>query len=261
MKRLAYDIGGTTMRVAQVNENGIGSVARVRTASDPEEGLDTLMELARVPEVDSAVVAIAGNVDLDGNVIDATNLPEWNGFKLASALKRRLMVPVLVYNDAELAALGEAIYGAGKDMAVVAYIGLGTGVGTACIKEGAIEPGVSGGEVRERIITLASGGTLEELLGGRSLTEHYGIPPEQLPPKVWKELTPLLAEGIHNAILQFAPDVVVLGGSLVNEEAGFHVVEVAAHVRRLMKKADTVPDIRKALLGDASALHGARAVS
>jgi fructokinase len=262
MKHLAFDIGGTTIRMAEVREDGIGPVAHLHTPQLPEEAIDEIVALAHTAAssgIASIVCGLAAIVREEGSVATATNLPSWDGFPFAKELEKHLAAPVRVINDAELAALGEALYGAGKGMRTVAYLGLGTGVGTACVVDGAIEPHSSDTDARETIITLADGDTLEARAGGKALQERYGAVPEAFPREVWNEITPLLAHSVMTAITLWSPDVVILGGSLMNEESGFRLDEVILAVSALPHVADDLPDIRKSELGETSALHGARA--
>jgi predicted NBD/HSP70 family sugar kinase len=263
MKKLAFDIGGTNIRMAEVREVGIGSVAHLHTPALPEVAMEELIALARTvsPDGVSAVVCgVPAIVSDAGTIVSATNLPEWGGYEFKVELEKQLHATVQVVNDAELAALGEARYGAGAGARTVAYLGLGTGIGTACVVEGVVEPHSSDTDSRDTIITLSSGETLEAQAGGRALTERYGAAPETLPRRVWDELTPDVAHAVMTMITLWSPDVIVLGGSLMNEENGFQLDEVIRAVSGSKNAPENLPDIRKAKFGEASALHGARAL-
>lgn len=264
MKHLAFDIGGTRIRMAEIREGGIGPVAHLHTPQLPDEAIDQIVSLAHTAAPDgiaSVVCGLAAIVGGEGKVLTFTNLPSWNYFPFAHELEKHLAAPVRVVNDTELAALGEALYGAGQGMRTVAYIGLGTGVGTACIVDGVIEPHSSDTDARDSIIMLEDGDTLEARAGGKSLHERYDAPAESLPREVWDELTPSLAHSVMNAITLWSPNVVVLGGSLMNEDSGFRLDDVLRAVSALPNVTDELPDIRKSALGETSALHGARALT
>ena len=75
------------------------------------------------------IEAVAGGfpgVVADGVIYFAPNLPAWKGVALAAELSRVVGAPAKVHNDADLAALGEAVSGAGKGFRVVVYAGIGT---------------------------------------------------------------------------------------------------------------------------------------
>jgi len=257
MKDLGCDIGGTSMRVAELLEGEVGIVLRSATPAEPDAAVSELVGLAEKIAPDGIArifCGIAARLTDDGAVRTATNLPLWNGFPFAAEVGKALAAQTVVINDAELDALGEAWYGAGKGFRSVAYLGLGTGIGTAYVIDGIVEPGSSEGEVRAQVITLSSGASFEELSGGRSLLKHYEVRPEELPREVWNDLTPLLAECIRNAITLWAPDVLVLGGSLMNEETAYRLEDVERELGTI-----EIP-IRRAALGDKSGLYGALAL-
>ncbi len=252
--KIGFDIGASQMRVALLEENDVSHVIRAATPEDPEEAVRIFLQLVKKigpGRVESAAGGLAAIVQ-DGVVEFSTNLPHWKGYAFERKLSEALKAPVTLINDAELAALGEATYGAGKGYANVGYLGLGTGVGTALVRDGKIEPHSSDTTVRVTIITLSRGGTLEELLGGRSLHARYGKPPALLDRAVWKELTVMLAEGISNMDRIWTPDVIVLGGSLMNEENGFSLREV----HRALPNQSIL--LLKAYFADSAGLNGAR---
>lgn len=257
---LAFDIGGTHMRIAELTPEGIGRICDVPTPSEPDHALEVFVETAHA--LSSDIQALVGGVPgivRDGVLYEATHLPRWNGTYFAHELEERSGAPVTVINDAELAALGEATYGAGKGEKVVGYLGLGTGIGTCCVIDGVIVPHTSNGAGRASVLTLADGSWLEDRIGGHALTEQYRVKPQALSRATWDILTPLLAEGIANALFAWSPDVLVLGGSLMNEENGFRFMDVVAALTHA--HATDTSRVRQALLGDTSGLHGARALA
>lgn len=255
---LVFDIGATHMRIAECTEEGIGTPVILHTPQDPQAAIALFVATAHSlgQDIEKVAGGVAGSVDDEGIVSGATNLPDWNGFAFQPLLSEALGVDVVVHNDAELNGLGEAHAGAGKGSHRIAYLGIGTGVGTAFVVEGNIVPGSGQQEQRLRIITLSDGTTLEERIGGRALEARYGMPPPELAPDIWATHTPYLAEGVRNAIREWKPDIVVLGGSLVNSENGFHIDAVAAEVQK--ESDSSVPAIRAAELGGLSGLWGAR---
>lgn len=260
MSIIVFDIGASNMRVAELTATGIGPIAHAKTPTHPLRAVEALARLVRGlrGEVDAFYGGIPAIVEADGSVASATNLPAWKGFPFTLVLERMLGVPVHARNDAELAGLGEAIYGAAKGYRTVAYLGLGTGVGTSRIVDGVIEPHSSDGSARDAVIALSGGGTLESRIGGRSLYLRLGAHPEELPRTVWGKLTLTLAEGIENAVRLWEPDVVVLGGSLMNEKTGFRIKEIQNALAVHSPHVLTV-SLRAAQLRDASGLYGAKA--
>jgi len=86
--------------------------------------------------VDAVVISIAANVDRNGRVLHATNLPLEQGVDLASVVERQCRAPVTVENDGNCAALAVAAMQQFKSMDPLVAVVLGTGVGGGIIVEG-----------------------------------------------------------------------------------------------------------------------------
>lgn len=241
------------MRVAEARGGEILNEKRVHTPAQPRDGVEEFSALAKgfSAPIESVAGGFAGIISADGAIETATNLPEWNGYPFAHALAETLGTEVRIVNDAEVECLGEALLGAGKGYRRVAYIGLGTGIGTALVDGGTIVPHSSDGDARSHIITLSDSTSFEERAGGRSLERRFGVSPKELPSEVWEELTPHFADMLRNALSSWSPDIIVVGGSLVNDEHGFSLEKAIALAGR-----PEIP-IRHAALGDASGLYGA----
>lgn len=159
---LGIDIGGTFVKGVLIDENGkILSDGSVPTGCSG--GGDNMCEnigalcadlqsRAHVTAV-SAGVGCAGMIAADGTVVFAGNLGLKN-YPLAKKLSALLNIPVTVTNDANAAALGEAVFGAGKGYADSVFITLGTGVGGGIIIGGKLFQGGNnaGAEVGHMVI-------------------------------------------------------------------------------------------------------------
>ncbi|MDI1243208.1 MAG: ROK family transcriptional regulator [bacterium] len=89
-------------------------------------------------------IAVPGAVDIEtGNVLFAPNLG-WRDVPILERLKAKISHPVLVDNEASLAALGEHFFGAAKGLRGVLYISAGVGLGGGLIVDGDIYRGSSG---------------------------------------------------------------------------------------------------------------------
>jgi glucokinase len=140
---LAIDIGGTRTRIACFPETGDTpiKVNRFDTKCVEKTTLEQLLDFIDScwPE-DAQVlgigVAAPGPVDpYEGIVIEAPNIPEWDRLPLREILEDRFKVPVKLGNDANLAALGEWQYGAGKGHSHLIYITVSTGIGGGVISD------------------------------------------------------------------------------------------------------------------------------
>jgi predicted NBD/HSP70 family sugar kinase len=261
MTALLFDIGGTSMRMAKGTDGAVSSIRKMPTPEDPYEALKALVAYAHemIPDLSSVSGGVAGIVE-EGVVRRAAHLSKWNGFPLGSALAETLIVPIHIRNDAELAALGEAVYGAGKEYRLVGYLGIGTGIGGAHIEDKRIAPHASGFEPGHQILDIDTGATFEGLVSGSALNAAFGKPARELPRKVYDDLIPVLVTGVYNVLLAWSPDVLVLGGSLMNEENGYRIGDVERMLKTMPSAIATLPPLVHAALGDDNGLYGALAL-
>lgn len=263
MTNVVFDIGGTNLRVAPIVDENIGDIQKISTPQDPMQGIEALASLIKQC-ANGAVEKVAGGFPgaiADGVVIHAPNLPLWEGFAFEKKLSQALGgLHVQVRNDADLAALGEATYGAGRGSRVVGYIGIGTGVGGGRIVNGRIDGGSYGIEPGHQILDIQESADLESLVSGRAFQKRFNMHPSKVPKSAYDEMTRTLAVGIYNIILLWSPDVMVLGGSMMNDENGFRIREVEHSMRNLPNHIPHIPEFRSAALKDSAGLHGARAL-
>lgn len=263
MAHIVFDIGGTSTRVARADESGISQKRAVATPADPEEGMRALTELAREAAGSETIEGIAGGfpgVVQDGRILLDPNLPKWIGFPFSEKLSALIGAPVRVRNDADLAALGEAVYGGGQGSRIVAYVGVGTGVGTGRVVDGRVDDARFGFEAGHQILDVQGKRSLEDIVSGHAVSARFGCHPKDAPRAAYEERAPYLAAGILNIVLAWSPDVVVLGGSMVNEENGFRMADVVSSLASFSHPLPELPPIRKSTLAGESGLHGARAL-
>ncbi|HEX2712354.1 MAG TPA: ROK family protein [Candidatus Acidoferrales bacterium] len=157
---IGVDIGGTKIAVGLVDQAGeIQSQARAYMVSNAgaAAGLAAVNSvidcLSRQSTHDSQIplvirsigICCPGPLDPDtGVVINPPNLPCWRNFPLAAEILHIYGVPVKMDNDANAAALAEALWGAGRGYRNVFYATLGTGIGTGIVFDGRIYHGRTG---------------------------------------------------------------------------------------------------------------------
>jgi len=108
-----------------------------------------------------AGIGIPGPVDrVRGTAGSASILPGWVGLRIGVEMERRLGLPVEIENDANLGALAELTWGAGRDCSTFAYLKAATGIGAGIVIDGKVLRGASGtaGEIGHT--TLDEGGAL-----------------------------------------------------------------------------------------------------
>ena len=285
---LGVQIGGSQRRVALARLDG--EIVREQSVSgplaEPSRALDELAEQIAACVVSAGITleqiaragcAFSGPVESDsGVVLHSHRFPEWDNLPLGSLLEEALGAIALVDNNARVAALGEARFGAGRGERHLLYLHLDQGLGGALVLNGRPYHGASAtaGEIGHMLVAeggprcscgkpghleaFASASAItrrtERLLQERDangpLAEHTraGMP---LTPKVIfeaahagdetahevvDEAVHLLGIALANLVTVLNPGVVVVGG--VVAEAGPLLFEpLRAHLRRYTMEA------------------------
>ncbi len=168
MFRIGVDIGGMSIKVGVVDENGkIVCKDTVKTNKDPIIALkDTALIIDNLIEkldisIDNILgigVGCPGSVkDREGELVYTNNLP-WKNVSIRGELQKYFNLPVEVANDANAAALGEIKYGSAKGYSDAVMFTLGTGVGGGVIINKKIFSGSDGFGTELGHTTLVYGG-------------------------------------------------------------------------------------------------------
>lgn len=262
---IVFDIGGTNTRLA-ASEDGVsfGEPIKIPTPKDFEEGVQQIAriaaELAGGVKITAAAGGIAGPLNREKTMlVDSPHLAEWVAKPLAGKLSQAMGVSVYLENDTAIVGLGEAMAGAGRGYGIVAYITVSTGVGGARIVDGAIDRNAYGFEIGHQIID-ANNKTLEDHISGSAFEKRYGKKPyEVTDADAWEEAARILAVGIHNTMVYWSPDVIILGGPMVTGDPAISIERAQEHLKNIMRIFPTCAEIKKAQLGDTGGLHGALA--
>lgn len=262
---LVFDIGGTNSRFA-LSQDGrsIGDPVIVATPQDFDAGMHMFQEISdRLRDgqkIDCAVGGIAGVFDQGKNDLYASpHLPNWVGKHLRDELSSVLKTEVQVYNDSALVGLGEATVGSGRGYPIVSYITISTGVGGVRIVNGKIDVCAYNFEPGHQVIdinNLEDGFvTWESLISGTSLRSKMDssvISSEQF----WDTLNKFVAVGLNNTIVHWSPDVVILGGGMM-ESSGLTIEKISQHLTKILHIYPKLPAVRRAQLGSLGGLYGA----
>lgn len=138
---IAVDIGGTQMRAACYPQDDTTPTRldKISTRDPQEPALERLKRLIGKiwPDdgpVEAIGVAAPGPLDpFEGVVLAAPNIPGWVNVPLRQQLEDAFHVPVAVGNDANLAAMGEWKFGAGRGHHHLIYLTISTGIGAGVI--------------------------------------------------------------------------------------------------------------------------------
>src|SRR5438270_2985230 len=153
---IGVDLGGTNLRIATVDEQG-GLMEKVtlgtKTVLGRDHVLNDMCEAIRHAsdkykssgELLGVGIGVPGIIDMQtGMMRESPTLPGWADYPVRNEIEKRLGAPVILENDANVAALGEKWLGAGRHVGDMAMLTLGTGVGGGRVMGGKIWHGMSG---------------------------------------------------------------------------------------------------------------------
>ena len=162
LRFIAVDWGGTQIRAARYTADGVLE-ARVAMLTNPQDGPAAVLRRVQSvirqvwPRADGAAFKVAGigcgvpgPLDYKRGILRyAPNLPGWRNVPLRKMLTDKFSVPVFVGNDADVAALAEHRFGAGRGVADMIYMTISTGIGGGMIFNNRLFTGGNGlgGEV------------------------------------------------------------------------------------------------------------------
>ena len=148
MKILVFDIGGTSIKYGHCQDGVLTDAKEIPT--EAKKGgrhiMDTLISLIEPQSgYDAIGISTAGQVNAEeGFIIYANeNIPHYTGTRIRRELEERFHVPVAVENDVNAAAMGEAVFGAGRDHPDFLCLTYGTGVGGAIVQDRQVYHGSS----------------------------------------------------------------------------------------------------------------------
>lgn len=264
---LVIDLGGTNTRVAS-SKNLKTIYKEEKFSSQNTVEKQRVLVSQAISKVSDGVLCciclgVPGTIDRKAKkFIKLPNYPPLDGHSFEDLFDEKSKISNLVVeNDATLAGLGEAVFGAGKEYEVVSYITISTGVGGSRIANKKIDPTKESSEPGHMVIDLDGRrdhagilGGLEAYVSGTAFEEIYKVEPgECSDQKVWDEYALYLSAGLLNILAMWNPDVIVIGGGMSNKFDKFS--------EPLLKNLNEqsffeIPPIVTAQLGDDSGLFG-----
>lgn len=300
----AIDIGGTQLRAGLYPANSTTPIAMKKISTrGRESAVDRLISLISElwPAEGYTVRGIGADAPgpLDsktGVIYKAPNIPAWKNLPLRQILEDHFHVPVILGNDANLAALGEWRFGAGQGHHDLIYFTISTGIGGGVISSDQLLLGARGLAAELGHVTIMDGGSLcgcgqrghlEAVSSGTGIAKYVN---EQLsqgrasslpkdPPVTARQVSEAATNGdalaveamqraghymgvaIANYLHIFNPTIVILGGGVTHSGPIFFDPLHAAlksHVLSSMYLQDLV--ITRAALGDDAGLMGSLAL-
>ena len=252
---LGIDLGGTNVRVAKISEDG-KILAQVKGPSYGQEGpakvMANIKEMVRdIPgwkDCAGIGVGVPGPVDTKaGTMVLSTNLPGFAGYPFADEMSKEFGMPAFLDNDANVAALAEALVGAGKGLQYVFYTTISTGIGGCLVVDGKTVSGKHGfgGEVANIIIdrnrekvNYLNVGAIENEASGTGLKRKYeqlsgeriahtgvvfdrALAGDEIAKKVKAEYEKDLGQYFATIACVCDPDIFILGGGMMKSADKF----------------------------------------
>lgn len=286
--KISIDIGASYIRICVGNSQNIGIThykksftyyKKVRDEVDGNITIPLLQILKRISShscLHSVIgVSLAANFDRNtGQITSWPNHPKWNGFPLKEYLERSLGKQVLLEDDANAAAWGEFVLGAGKGHESMIYVTLSTGIGAGIIYRNQLFVGNGkAGELghytvhgNQLLCSCGKIGCLQTVASGRALERAYqsyrntqalslfqiselAIKGDKRAAGLFKRAGEWIAEALENMLMILDIPVFVIGGGV--SKTGYLIMEP---IFNRFKSSSVV--VKFAVLGDNSGLYG-----
>ncbi len=194
---IGIDIGGTHIRIATYDE-AFGYISDIKKVKFKKVGICELEVSENICNLITAAInekkqenKVLKGIGISlaalferttGNIVKWPNNMTWNGFELKKYLQSRFNVPIIMEDDANSAALGEKLEGAGKGHDNLAYITISTGVGCGLILNNTLITGANGwaGEIGHiKVVedgpecSCGNTGCLQALVSGPALLKRF----------------------------------------------------------------------------------------
>lgn len=242
------EAGGTKFECAiGSGPDDVRAEVRIPTTT-PEKTIASAIEFFRAEQTKLgplAAVGIASFGPIDPRpqsptfgYITSTPKPGWANTDFAGAVKRALGIPVGFDTDVNVAALGEARWGAGQGLDNLIYLTIGTGIGGGGLVDGKLMHGLvhpEMGHIRvPHDVTVDPypghcpyhGDCLEGLACGPAMNERWKQPSETLPANhpAWALEADYLSWALVNIICTVSPQRIILGGGVMSHAGLFPLI-------------------------------------
>jgi len=230
----ALEAGGTNMTASIGSvERGVMQRASFQTGA-PETTIPQIIEFFRMFDIKALGIGAFGPLNLNPaspcyGHIAGTPKEEWRGYPLLSVLRGQLGVPAAIDTAVNAAALAENRLGAGQGTENMLYVTVGSGIGGGVIVGGEPMRGLVHPELGHMLVhplaqdTMPDGvcpfhrHCLEGLASAPAMERRWGLPPRLMTQDhpAWALEAEYLAQMCVNAIVMFSPEIIVLGGAVM----------------------------------------------
>ncbi len=310
-KYIGIDLGGTKILTAVADDNG-EIIARVKLATETELGQERIKKNIfksiykvlektdiKIEKIKSIGIGSPGPLNVEKGIIyESANLPIKN-MEIVDLIEKETGINTYLQNDANTAALGEKVFGAGKEADDLLYITISTGVGGGIIINGKIYYGHTGnaGEIGHMTVDptgpqcgCGNYGCLESFSSGTAIKNMAKNAVENDESTLIKKLAKdqklsaklvakaaakgdqkaldifakagyYLGIGIANLVNIFNPEMIILGGGVLKAKEYFLDRAKEEFKKRALKAPADIVKIKEAVLEDEIGVKGAIAVA
>ncbi len=266
---IAIDIGGTNIRIASfssLTQDHPENIEKMSMQNNYAEDLKNIIATISTHEhVEGIGVSIRGVLDAQKSSIEISSfISDWVDRPFQQDLSEAFHCPVRIENDAASSALGEAVFGQGKDKDFI-FIIWGTGIGATAVRhnhgEISLEPFETGHQIMDwdgENCLCGQKGCLELFSSGGHIVNTYHKTPDQLTEQQWDEVLAVMAQAMTNVVI-IRPAMLMIfdGGVAINNPEKIKVLE------KLIQEHLTVtpaPELVVSSLEGNSGLYGAFAL-
>ena len=265
---VGVDLGGTNIKIGIVSDKGklVKSIS-IKTEADcgPKtvianiiKGVETIISKNKL-KIQGIGIGCPGVVSIKKGIVEnAPNLPGWKNVKLGPIIKEKFSYRVHLENDANAAAIGELMFGAGKKFDSFVMVTLGTGVGGGIVFNKKIFRGEFGaaGEIGHISIDVngpkcncGSTGCIEAYAGNSYLKEQIRSELKDYPDsKVWKM--------IENDLSKVSPRIIQAASEKKDAYAKFVIERMGKQLGTALASLSNLLDISTFIIGGGVAGFG-----
>ena len=252
-KAIGIDIGGTKINIGVIDEEG-NIIDKIKLDTERNKGREHILnnlkevigELTAKFHIEAIGIGTPGFINVDTGIVTfaGETIANWTGTNIKKEIEKVFPIPVIVDNDANVAAIGEGWLGAAKNFNSFIMITLGTGVGGAFYteKSGIIRgQNWQAGELGHMILypngikcNCGQNGCVEQYVSGTAIERLYrekhneNLSGKEIFERAYngdEKCKPIVADFINNLAIYLVslknlldPEAVVLGGGLIGSK-------------------------------------------
>lgn len=257
---VAVDIGGTKTLVAVFDAHG--KILEEQKFPTPKDYSLFKAELAKTATTlhhhafQHGAIGIRGNIDRERGLSLYDDILPWGEASVRDDCEAVFGCKFILENDSKAAGFGEAKQ-AGNHFRKVLYVTISTGIGSAFIVDGHIDPDTENSEIGKTLYEYK--GKLmqwEDFASGKAIVAKYGQRASEIDDyETWQEISHNLAIGLINACAVYTPDLIILGGG-VGTHFDKYQQTLNEAIHKMKPEELTVPEIRRAAHPEEAVIYG-----